>query len=116
MGFFRNKEEKNCSCSCNCTSQISSKRVQNENTNKESRIKILGSGCEKCKALEESVKEALNELHMDIAIDHVTDFSQIAAYGVMITPALVVDNKVLSCGRTLNKNEARIILEENIKM
>lgn len=54
-------------------------------------IKVLGSGCAKCHALETATKEALKELGMDTSIEHVTDFSQIAAYGVMTTPALVVD-------------------------
>ncbi|MGM9974621.1 MAG: thioredoxin family protein, partial [Clostridiaceae bacterium] len=48
-----------------------------------SRVKVLGTGCAKCNALEENVKEALEKLGMDTTIDHVTDFSEIAAYGVM---------------------------------
>lgn len=54
-------------------------------------IKVLGSGCVKCNQLEAAAKEALKQLGMDTAIEHVTDFSQIAAYGVMSTPALVID-------------------------
>ena len=46
---------------------------------------------------------ALAELNMDTTIDHVTDFSQIAAYGVMTTPALVVDGKVVSYGKVFEK-------------
>ena len=56
-------------------------------------VKVLGSGCEKCNALEKATKEALEELGMNVQIDHVTDFAKIAAYGVMTTPALVVDEK-----------------------
>ena len=73
-------------------------------------IKILGSGCAKCNALEAATREALGELGMDTAIDHVTDFTQIAAYGVMTTPALVVDGKVVSYGKVLNKEEAKILI------
>ena len=47
---------------------------------------------------------------MDTTIDHVTDFTQIAAYGVMTTPALVVDGKVLSAGRMLKQTEARELI------
>ncbi len=65
-------------------------------------VKILGSGCAKCNQLEAATKEALKQLGMDSAIDHVTDFSQIAAYGVMTTPALVIDGKVVSYGKVLN--------------
>ena len=49
---------------------------------------------------------------MDTAVGHVTDFSQIAAYGVMTTPALVVDGKVVSCGKALNKDEVKALLEK----
>lgn len=74
-------------------------------------VKVLGSGCAKCAALEEAVRAALAELGMDTGIDHVTDFAQIAAYGVMTTPALVVDGRVVSCGRVLKKEEAKALLQ-----
>ena len=75
-------------------------------------VKVLGSGCAKCNELEANVKAALEELHMDTAIEHVTDFTQIAAYGVMSTPALVVDGKVVSYGKVLKKEEAVILLQK----
>ena len=50
-------------------------------------VKVLGSGCARCSALEAAVRAALAELGVDTAIEHVTDFMQIAAYGVMTTPA-----------------------------
>lgn len=62
-------------------------------------VKVLGSGCARCSALEAAVRAALAELGVDTAIEHVTDFMQIAAYGVMTTPALVVGGRVVSCGR-----------------
>ena len=68
-------------------------------------IKVLGSGCAKCNSLEAAVKDALNELHMDVSISHVTDIAEISAYGVMSTPALVIDDKVVSSGRVLTKAE-----------
>lgn len=73
-------------------------------------IKILGGGCEKCIRLEASVKEALSRLGMDTEVDHVTDFTEIAAYGVMTTPALVVDGKVVSYGKVLKTEEVMKIL------
>ena len=73
-------------------------------------VKILGSGCTKCNQLETAVKAALEQLNMDASIDHITDFSQIAAYGVMTTPALVVDGKVVSYGKVLKVDEAVKIL------
>lgn len=68
-------------------------------------VVILGGGCAKCNALEAATLEALKELGMDTAIRHVKDYAQIAAYGVMSTPALVVDGKVLSSGRVLPREE-----------
>jgi len=75
-------------------------------------IKILGSGCAKCNQLETATREALRQLGMDTTIDHVTDFSQIAAYGVMTTPALVVDGKVVSFGKVLKTEEVVSILNK----
>lgn len=61
--------------------------------------------------MEDAVRAALTELGMDTSIDHVTDFTQIAAYGVMTTPALVVDGKVVSYGKVLKKEEAKAVIQ-----
>lgn len=73
-------------------------------------IKILGSGCAKCNALEAAAVAAIKELGLEAAIEHVTDFAKIAQYGVMQTPALVVDEKVKSFGRVLSKDEVKKLL------
>ena len=75
-------------------------------------VKVLGSGCARCSALEAAVRAALAELGVDAAIEHVTDFMQIAAYGVMTTPALVVDGKVVSFGKVLKKDEAKALIQK----
>lgn len=94
MGLFNKKKaEKNCCCGSSCTPE---KMEQAETVKTAAGVKVLGSGCAKCHALEDAAKAALEELNMDTTIDHVTDFAQIAAYGVMTTPALVVDGKVVS--------------------
>ena len=54
-------------------------------------IKILGTGCPNCKRLEANTKEAVQQLGVDATIDKVTDVKQIVKYGVMKTPALVID-------------------------
>jgi small redox-active disulfide protein 2 len=64
-------------------------------------IKVLGSGCSKCKKLEENARQAINLLSGDITVEKVTDLNQIMNYGVMITPALVIDEKVVSVGKVL---------------
>ncbi len=78
----------------------------------DSGVKVLGSGCAKCSALEAATKEALTQLGMDTRIDHVTDFAKIAAYGVMTTPALVIDGKVVSYGKVLKSQEVVILLKK----
>jgi small redox-active disulfide protein 2 len=63
------------------------------------KIEVLGSGCKNCNALETATAEALQQLGMDVPIDKVTDYGEILAYGVMSTPALVVDGQVKTVGR-----------------
>lgn len=68
-------------------------------------IKILGPGCANCKNLERATREALADIGMDATVEKVTDYKDIAAYGVMSTPALVLDEKVLVTGRVPKKAE-----------
>lgn len=68
-------------------------------------IKILGSGCKKCIALGENARVAAAAAGKQAEIVKVTDMAQIAAYGVMSTPGLVVDEKVVSTGRVLSAEE-----------
>ena len=63
------------------------------------KIKILGSGCPNCKRLEANVKKACDELGLNAKIEKVQDYADIAVYGVMSTPALVVDEEVKLYGR-----------------
>lgn len=111
MGLFSKKKEKTKSCCCGGMSTQET-LAQAEAAKTAAGIKVLGSGCAKCNALEEAVRAALKELGMDTSIDHVTDFTQIAAYGVMTTPALVVDGKVASYGKVLKKDEAKAIIQK----
>ena len=75
-------------------------------------VKILGGGCRNCVALTENTETALKELGMEAEIVKVTDFQDIMAYGVMLTPALVIDEKVVSCGKLLKPKEIKAILEK----
>jgi len=63
-------------------------------------IKVLGSSCANCQTLEKRATEAVKLLGLDAQIEKVIDFAAIAAYGVMSTPALVVDNQVVLAGRS----------------
>lgn len=64
-----------------------------------SSIKVLGPGCANCQRLTRLTEQALAELGRTIEVEKVTDYAQIAAYGVMSTPAIVVDDTVLMAGR-----------------
>lgn len=76
-------------------------------------IKILGSGCKKCENLKENTEEALKEAGIEAEIVKVTDFKDIMAYGVMTTPAIVIDEKVVSYGKVLKPSEIIKIMENN---
>lgn len=64
-------------------------------------IKVLGSGCPKCKKLEENVVEALKNTNIDAVVEHVSEYQDIMKYNIMSTPALVIDEKVVSAGKLL---------------
>lgn len=70
-------------------------------------IKVLGTGCSKCVQLEENVRTAVNELGIDANIEKVTDIKEIIAYGVMQTPALVVDGEVKVAGKVLKPDKIK---------
>ncbi len=97
-----------------CCGDIDAQSVENAKKNMENGapIKILGSGCKKCNELEQATKQALLNLSMPTEVDHVTDFAAIASYGVMSTPALVVNGKVVSYGKVLKVSEVEAILKK----
>jgi small redox-active disulfide protein 2 len=73
-------------------------------------IKILGSGCAKCEKLEAAASAAVAELGLDAEFDHVTDPAEIASWGVMATPALVVDDDVVLSGRVPSTGDVKELL------
>ena len=73
-------------------------------------IKVLGPGCTNCKNLERVTRQAIAELGLDATVEKVTDYPTIVGYGVMSTPALVVDEKVLLSGRVPSVGQLRDLL------
>jgi small redox-active disulfide protein 2 len=73
-------------------------------------IKILGPGCTNCKNLERATREALEQLGLDATVEKVEDYPTILGYGVMSTPGLVVDEKVLVSGRVPRPAEIKQLL------
>ncbi len=74
-------------------------------------IKVLGTGCAKCKRLEKNVEAAVEDLRMDASIVKVTDFKEIAKYGVMSTPALVVNDQLVVSGKVPKSEEIKKYLK-----
>jgi small redox-active disulfide protein 2 len=68
-------------------------------------IKVLGTGCPNCKRVEAIAREAVAELGIEAAVEKVTDLRAILGYGIMSTPGLVVEDKVVSAGRIPSKAE-----------
>lgn len=111
MKLFGKKNNETKSCCCGNSDEATMKQA--EIAKKSMGIKVLGSGCAKCNELEKATHAALMDLGMDTTIEHVTDFAQIASYGVMTTPALVIDGKVVSYGKVLKKEEVIAILKKS---
>lgn len=78
-------------------------------------IKVLGTGCQKCKTLEKLVIEVVNENNLNAEVQKIEDITQILAYGVMMTPALVVNEKVACSGKVPSKNEIKNLVEKAIQ-
>jgi len=74
-------------------------------------IKVLGPGCPRCRETEKHVKEAVAETGVDANIEKVTDVMEIAKYGVLGTPAVVVDGEVKSVGKIPGKDEIKTWIE-----
>jgi len=67
-------------------------------------VKILGTGCKKCQNLEAKVREVVQQNNINAEVEKVTDLSAIMSYGIMMTPGLVIDEKVKSYG-TIPKDD-----------
>jgi len=74
-------------------------------------IEILGAGCAKCDALEQNVRKAVDELGIEAEVRHVRDLKEIMNRGVMMTPALAINGKMVSVGKMLSVEKIKEILE-----
>ncbi len=75
-------------------------------------IKVLGTGCPKCKALEKAVRNSVAELNIQADVSKVEDIMEIMKYGVMRTPALVINEKVVLSGRLPDGKELKNLLTQ----
>lgn len=74
------------------------------------KISVLGTGCPKCKKLAETAEAAAREMGLDYEMEKVTDINDIMKFGVMMTPALAVDGKVMATGKVLGVEETKKLL------
>lgn len=113
MGLFGRKKEKKACCeieiveeaegtgaACDCGGNCGDTKV----------VTVMGPGCKKCHQLNENAKQLARELGGSIKVDYVTDPAAMAEAGVMSTPALLVDGKVVSQGKVLSAEEIRALL------
>lgn len=107
MGLFNFKKKEDNPSTLDAPEANSGKAAERSGS-----IKVLGTGCAKCDALEKNVSEALSEIGSQAKVVKVTDFMEIAKYGVMRTPALVIDEQVVSVGQTLSTEEVVTLLKE----
>jgi small redox-active disulfide protein 2 len=77
-------------------------------------IKILGSGCANCKRLEKLTQEAVKDMGVDATIEKEQDIQKIMSYGIMSTPALVIDEKLKVYGRVPDKQTIKKYIEEEL--
>ncbi len=77
-------------------------------------LEVLGSGCTKCRKLEKATVEVVNENNLDSEVHKVEDIVQIIKYGVMSTPALVINGKVVVSGRVPSKTEIKSLIDKEV--
>jgi small redox-active disulfide protein 2 len=85
--------------------------LNNYKEDKQMIIKILGTGCANCKKLEQNARKAIDELGISATVEKVQDLKAIAKYGVMRTPALVIDEEVKIVGKVAKVDEIKELLK-----
>lgn len=77
-------------------------------------IAVLGMGCAKCEQLYKDVLAVVEREHIDAEVEHIKDVKRIAECGVLTTPALMIDNKVVSSGKALSQSVILMYIKDNI--
>ena len=107
MGIFDKIFKGGCSCDVDETLKENTVKKEGIMT-----IKILGTGCKNCTNLTDNVEKAIASLNIEANIEKVTDMGNISSYGIMSTPGLVIDEKVVSYGKVLQPEEIVKIIEK----
>lgn len=128
MGLFGKKKEKEApACACNGNApEMEAESMENgccgntdaaETCCKEAEsgiccMKVLGSGCKSCHELYENSQKAVSDMGLSVEVEYVTDMEKVVSYGVMSTPALVVNEKVVSMGKVLKPVDVEKLLRK----
>ena len=75
-------------------------------------VEVLGPGCDNCRAVERNVREALTMAGVEAEVRHVTDPREIASHGILLTPGLIIDGKVVSAGRVPSAGDIAVWLSD----
>ena len=113
MGLFGFKNRNKSEVSVDKEIENISKDYDKDNTEKIN-IKILGEGCEKCDTAFSHVEKSVSELGIDAEIEKIEDLLGIVSYGVMSTPGIVINDRVVSVGRVLSVTETKELIKNNI--
>lgn len=98
---------------CCCTGPVETYEAdKGDGTGTLSSVKVLGPGCKNCHTLLENTQAALQEIGSTVAVEYVTDMATVANYGVLSTPALVVNEQVISSGRVLKTGDVVKLLHK----
>ncbi len=112
--FKRKKEESQCACQCGGakSNEAISTVCCGQEVDGICCIKVLGAGCSACHLMYENAKEAVKNSGINIEVEYITDMQEIAKYGVMSMPALVINEKIVSMGKVLKTAEIATLLKK----
>ena len=103
--FF--KKQTSCACGGACSGQNTQEFQLSDEIKS---VKVLGSGCKNCHILKENTDAALKELGININAEYVTDIQKIIAYNILSTPALLINEQVVSAGKVLSSSDIKKLL------
>lgn len=116
LNFGKKRKEVNqdCNCKCRCSDPSEeAKTAQNcclETTGAITSIKVLGAGCRSCHEQYENVQKAVKAMELSVETEYITDMEKVVSYGVMSTPAIVINGNVVSMGKVLKEKDVEVLL------
>jgi hypothetical protein len=113
MKLFGKKTEKETpACACSGNAEVCTDESEAADSSALKSVKVLGSGCKSCEALLKNTNEALQNMKAPLTAEYITDMTVIAGYGIMSTPALVVNERVVAMGKVLTPAEVEKLLHK----